>query len=254
MLSTFIREMYRADEARSVADAFDELCSPRDTYGWASAGIYCYWDPETRVPLYIGLARDLAERFRQHNALQSCPADGCKRHQLNQWLASHSTVGLSIMVQSPMTQPNTHRSSALAVNPNSGAVDLFAAEGVLLEMHRQHFGTLPAWNSIGGSFNPKGAVKIDASDIWHLAVLTGVRDQERVARASLRELAADPTRTHYEADVLHAARMLCGIFDVMGRQRRSSALEQTVRQLSPAEGDSIVRWMSRPDPFRAEPP
>lgn len=44
------------------ANAIDDLCSPKDNYGWASAGIYCFW-------VYIGLAGDLAERFKQHNGI-----------------------------------------------------------------------------------------------------------------------------------------------------------------------------------------
>ena len=39
-----------------MANAIDDLCSPTDTHGWASAGIYCFWDYYAEAVLYIGLA------------------------------------------------------------------------------------------------------------------------------------------------------------------------------------------------------
>ena len=40
MFGTVIIDAYRKEEALEMADAIDDLCSPTDNYGWASAGIY----------------------------------------------------------------------------------------------------------------------------------------------------------------------------------------------------------------------
>ena len=98
MLATVIRDVYREAEKRDVQVALDELCSPEDSWMWASAGIYCYWIPADRTILYVGLARDLWERFGHHNGLLPCPAGGCKREQIDEWFSSHDSIGLSIIV------------------------------------------------------------------------------------------------------------------------------------------------------------
>lgn len=42
MFGTVIIDAYRKEEAMEMANAIDDLCSPKDNYGWASAGIYCF--------------------------------------------------------------------------------------------------------------------------------------------------------------------------------------------------------------------
>lgn len=69
MFETVIIDAYRKEEALEIANAINDLCSPADNYGWASAGIYCFWDYYAEAVLYIGLAGDLAERFKQHNGI-----------------------------------------------------------------------------------------------------------------------------------------------------------------------------------------
>ena len=44
MFGTVIIDAYRKEETRELAEAIEDLCSPNDNYGWASAGIYCFWD------------------------------------------------------------------------------------------------------------------------------------------------------------------------------------------------------------------
>ncbi len=67
MLGTIIRDLYIKEETREIKDALDDIASPRDNYGFSSVGVYCYFDPETLSVLYIGLARDLTQRFCHHN-------------------------------------------------------------------------------------------------------------------------------------------------------------------------------------------
>lgn len=59
MLVTVIRERFRFDERANIAAALEEICSPNDNIGWASAGVYCFWNTRTGQPLYLGLARYL---------------------------------------------------------------------------------------------------------------------------------------------------------------------------------------------------
>lgn len=60
MFGTVIIDAYKEAEKEQIANAIDDLCSCSDTYGWASEGIYCFWDYYTKEVLYIGLAADLS--------------------------------------------------------------------------------------------------------------------------------------------------------------------------------------------------
>lgn len=82
MFGTIIMDSYKADEAESMSQNIDEICSPMDTVGWASAGIYSFWDYYTKDVLYIGLASDLCVRFRQHNGLLPIDENACKVRQI----------------------------------------------------------------------------------------------------------------------------------------------------------------------------
>ena len=108
MFGTVIIDAYRENEKQQMADAIDDLCCPNDNYGWASAGIYCFWDYYTHEVLYIGLAGDLAESFMQHNGLLHVES-GSKEKQINEYFKSHELLGYSIFVQSPLSQPLVHR-------------------------------------------------------------------------------------------------------------------------------------------------
>lgn len=44
MFGTVIIDAYRKEEILEMSNAIDDLCSPTDSCGWASAGIYCFWD------------------------------------------------------------------------------------------------------------------------------------------------------------------------------------------------------------------
>lgn len=44
MFGTIILDAYKFDEKEKIAECIDEICSPLDTYGWSSAGIYSFWN------------------------------------------------------------------------------------------------------------------------------------------------------------------------------------------------------------------
>lgn len=85
MFGTIILDAYCLDETKSMAEFIDEICSPLDTVGWASAGIYSFWNYDTRELLYIGLASDLYVRFKQHNGLLPIDDNACKYQQIQDY-------------------------------------------------------------------------------------------------------------------------------------------------------------------------
>ena len=86
MFGTVIIDAYRREDTLEMANAIDDLCSPKDNYGWASAGIYCFWDYYAEAILYIGLAGDLAERFKQHNGILPIK-EGSKQKQIEEYFS-----------------------------------------------------------------------------------------------------------------------------------------------------------------------
>jgi hypothetical protein len=217
MLSTCIRDVFRTDERSAITAALDELCAPTDSYGWASAGIYCFWNPDTHEALYIGLAVDLATRFKQHTGLTSCPTHSCKREMIDQYFGTHDRLGYSILVQTPLDQP------IFAANrgqlPDDLTPDLEESielvevgrdriklsEGALIEACVKNLGKRPPWNRIGGSKEGQEVSLLQHFNFirWLVADI----DEPFVARSTLREIAADPELEGIE-EVLHAARML----------------------------------------------
>jgi hypothetical protein len=57
---TILIDVYRESDARALHAALEDLCSPFDNWDFSSAGVYCYWRPSDREPLYIGEQYELA--------------------------------------------------------------------------------------------------------------------------------------------------------------------------------------------------
>ena len=112
MFGTVIMDAYRQSETEELAVAIDDLCNPNDSYGWASAGIYCFWDYYAEEVLYLGLAGDLAERFKQHNGILPLK-QGSKQAYIEKYFSCNETLGFSIFVQSPLSQPLVHRNKKI---------------------------------------------------------------------------------------------------------------------------------------------
>ena len=179
MFGTVLHDVFRGDERAALAAALEDLCSPLNSYGWASVGIYSFFDPSGGPPIsrtegdfrsqlsragsriqYLGLARDLPERFRQHTGLSSCPPSGCKIVQIDEWFSKHPALGFSCFAQSPFAQVNTHRERGrfgavddeeLWDNPPDGLEAAALLEGQMIETYHQIHGRLPPWNKVRGS-------------------------------------------------------------------------------------------------------
>lgn len=227
MFGTVILDAYSADETESLALAIDDLCCPCDNYGWASAGIYSFWDYNTHEVLYIGLASDLAVRFQQHNGLLSMPEEGCKYNYIRDYFKSHLKLGYTIFVQSPLSQPIVHRNKELfekmATERNSpikdyvseqGISDIKIVEGILIEAYNQYYGRFPAWNKVGGSVAGQHRVmKNNINIVRSFSNPQMYNVNPIVSRSTIRELSSNPTYENFES-FLHSVRMLMLIMRV----------------------------------------
>lgn len=207
MFGTIILDAYRKDEITQIAEALDDLCSPNDNYGWSSAGIYNFWDYENKELLYIGLASDLANRFRQHNGLIPLKS-GSKQNQITEYFLQHpeGKLGYSILVQ--IDQPTVMRNRNTESDPESmaGIEEIKEIEGMLIEAYRRKKGCIPPWNEVGGSvYGQKNVSEHDADVVDALCHPEMVDRFPLMSRSCLRELSANPMYVAFE-EVLHAAR------------------------------------------------
>ena len=209
MFATIIGDMYGRDQAGHVARALTDLCSPFDQYGWSSSGIYMFWDPGERIPLYIGYSTNLARRYCEHNGLIPCNPDSCIVHELDEYLDATKPplVGFSILVQEPFVEiKGTRRNPELADPTVPYEVDLGhirAIESRLIEVWERAYGSKPRWNSAGGSVS--GREQVVPDDLQVLEIMAFRRKSFIVTRSMLREISRDANLFAYE-DRLHAER------------------------------------------------
>jgi len=211
LFGTIILDSYTKDEVREIAIAIDDICSPSDTYCFASAGIYCFWNYDTREVLYLGLAVDLSERFKQHNGLIKCNPSGCKVKQIEEYFETHERIGYSILVQSPMSQPITARNKEVISNfanewtSQEGKDAIRHMEGLLIESTAIAEGSMPSWNKVGGSVSGQKAASVETYSF--IDDFTNNSVSYFVARRTLRELSQDGKAAWYE-NCLHGVRMM----------------------------------------------
>lgn len=224
-LGTVARDVFTDDERLQMYETLDVLLRA----GWHRAGVYCFWDPETRQPFYLGLAKDLPKRFAQHNSLKGCrPGKGNKGAQINAWFDDHERLGFSVVLQESLADETYE---PFARN----------AEGQLLEGYRRVHGQLPPWNQIGGSRTGAGYVQ-ENSAAW-VDLMTGQGDSLLVARRTIRGLNDDPAAEYNEL-VIHPARTAIlqfeGIDDLAIRRALGLIIEMTPK-FDPFDDDLGVR-------------
>lgn len=221
MFGTIIMDSYIADEAELMAKNLDEICSPMDTLGWASAGIYSFWNFYTKEILYIGLASDLCVRFKQHNGLYSTTETRCKYKQIQEYFSTYDRLGYSILVQSPLSQPIVHRNESMYRKfldipkkmpiPNyageEGLEFIRQAEGQLIESYKQIVGEIPSWNKIGGDKISRKYASENNFLYVVKAFSKGTTNNYLVSKSTIRELAENATYEWFETQ-LHGLRMM----------------------------------------------
>lgn len=226
MFGTVIIDAYRQDETSEIVDALEDLCSPTDSYGWASSGIYCFWDYYIEEVLYIGLASDLCTRFKQHNGILPIEDSCCKKHYIDEYFSKNERLGYSIFVQSPLSQPLTFRNKKqygkFARQLNSpvedflseqGKNDMKKVEGILIEAYRRQYEHFPPWNQIGGSSSGQHDVMSNNINIVRSFCSPDLYAKNPIiSRSSLRELSANSSYEFFECNFFHTVRMYMLIF------------------------------------------
>ena len=216
MLSTFIHEQYTSDSAKELATALDELFTPCNDNGWASSGVYCFWEPESFEIFYVGLAIDLAQRFQQHNGIIKLSQNACKHDEIDDWFNNHEKLGYSVLVQSALSQAsckifnvrfdlnNEEMERQYGELIKAGYETIANTEGLLIEAHRKAKGEFPRWNKVGGSIY--GGKKATTRHIYLLKLFSGELDDWMIARKSILQLYRNPTYEKWE-NYLHNIRM-----------------------------------------------
>lgn len=263
MFGTVLYDEFTSTERKKVAAALEDLCSPLDNYGWASVGVYMFSKPATNdTPknwaddvLYVGLARDLPERFNQHTGLLGCPASGCKRKQIDKWFSTNDTIRFSCFVQSPLDQSIGHRRRAqlnkhfdeendesFLNDPPYGLESAKLVEGQLIETYRLKQKKRPPWNRRGGS--KEGAARAaGGSGGPLLAYMAGAAPSQLIlARRTIRELSDDESATDHEI-FLHALRTNAILYSPTGASNSAIADQINVAAKNPSLRDSVDRLL-----------
>lgn len=215
MLCTFIQEKYCQKDSSSVAEAIDDIFSPLNNAGWSSSGVYSFWHPDTKEILYIGLAVDLAVRFRQHNKLVKFDPKACKSVQISDFFKINTYLGYSVLVQSAYSQPSckrfnvknflTEKEAQIQYDElvSYGYEAIVSTEGLLIEAHKLAMGRKPKWNKAGGS--KLGSSKATENHMQLLKICNGEVEDWMLARKTIREISSNPTFEAYE-HYLHGIR------------------------------------------------
>ena len=252
---TYLLDIYRQSKAREMRDSLEALLGPESGSAFSSGGVYVFWRPDTREPLYVGIAGDMPIRFGQHNGLNACPAAGCKRVQIEDYFAhEHDELGYTVIAMSSLSQVSTSRQrkvlnldevrEAELVELNEAlsaeAVDeIRALEGRLIAYNRVRFGGPPRWNTSPGRLP---AADPDPDD-GTMACAVGVFDILLQARKTIRELAANDVWEMFEAH-LHGVRLLSiarGIVSGEGVTNRMIREDLERGWAAPLVRDEIVR-------------
>ena len=220
LFGTIIMDTYKKDEVKTVAEYLEEICSPQDSYGWSSAGIYSFWDYESREILYIGLTSDLGNRFKQHNGLLHTSQASCKYEYIKEYFINHEKMGYTIFVQSSLSQPKVYKNQNFfrksldipkgmpikGYGGEEGRDSIKTVEGQLIEAHRLAVGNIPSWNKMSGSSDGKMLATLE--NYFRIVKRFSDKDVNNVfvSRSTLRELAENATYQFFE-EILHTVRM-----------------------------------------------
>jgi hypothetical protein len=218
MWGTFVLDSYRWDQRRDMQAAIEEIASARDSYGFASGGVYCFWELGSRRVLYVGRAVDLPERFAQHHGMRGT-REGTKYTKIVEHFSGAEQLGFTILVRAPNAQTNVARLRK-QVEADFGPPpeddweyeddtddprerEIAHAEGIALHSYVLAHGGVPPWNAMGGELSVWGATMNRPDHSGELT--TGAVDMLLQARRTITELADDPTATQFES-VLQLAR------------------------------------------------
>ena len=142
------------------------------------------------------------------------------KSKLKSNFSRNERLGYSIFVQSPLSQPVTHRNKStyleFAKQLNSpigdcvseqGIDDIKSVEGILIEAYKSRHGHFPPWNKIGGSvIGQKKVITNNYNIVNSFCKPDTSFTNPIVAKSTLRELSNNSEYAGYET-FLHAVRM-----------------------------------------------
>lgn len=143
---------------------------------------------------------------------------GTKYLKIKEYFQTNSSLGYSVLLQSPLGQAVTRKnfsafSELFSSDSNSFTVKEFNKEdikiglrdleGLLIESFNKKHGRLPLWNSVGGSV--AGQLKAKNEHYELLSAFTTTDYSPFVSRSTLEELSQDPKLERYE-NFLHVIR------------------------------------------------
>ena len=257
MWGTFLLDVYRRQDAGDVRDALEQVLGPDSGSGWATGGVYVFWNPDTRAPLYVGIAGDLPERFAQHNGLRAFPATGCKREQIEEYFGNNQRIGISLILQSKMQDDGVLEEFAdwtleELVGFSDATRNVEFAEGNLIRAHAERYGDRPPWNKNKASKEGDGAPTLKRGSGFeatlfetatgsppqphHFDVLTDVVGKSLsplVARNTIREVST--YWNEVTEDIMHAVRML-----MLGKRM---TYDEAARVHKAAEQGEYLQWI-----------
>lgn len=214
-----------------MLEALEEVLGPSSGSGFASGGVYVFWDPRSREILYVGISGDLPIRLAQHLGLRS--SGGCQREAIEaHFAAGHERIGYTVLALSSLSQASTARQRAdlgleerqlIELNERLSAEAMSetrALEGRLLAAHQERFGRLPRWNTSPGRV-PTPARRGGNDSV--LAIAVGELDSPLQARRTLRQLAREGLTQTFE-EHLHAARIIAVATASAGTPDRDAVL------------------------------
>lgn len=229
-LATIILNHYTVGSTGELADAIEDVCSPADNLGFASSGIYTFWNVTTHEILYIGLAVDLGLRFKQHNGLAGCPDNSSKREQIAAHFAANEKLGYTVLVQSPMSQAMCAGREKAIPGELELAVEEFGyldaeevrevintplvnglrwVEGALIRGFEREYGRRPAWNRNSGAqieYSEEDLAKVGA--MLRAVIFLKSDYLYQTSHCSMVELSASAAHVTFEC-FLHGVRLLC---------------------------------------------
>lgn len=253
MWGTYLLDAFRAAEADESRDALEDLFGPASGSAWSSGGVYVFWDPASREPLYVGITGDLPVRFAQHTGLRKCRPESCKRREIEAYFADgHEKLGYTVLAMSRLSQVDTARNRTvlgpmrrdlveLGEDISEEAMDeIRGLEGRLLAYGRARFGRLPPWNTDPGRI-PTAA---PAADDGTMAIAVGALDVLLQARRTIRQLGDDDLAAMFE-ELLHGARMRAVARGFLSKKGvRNDTIRAEIERpgiLDPAIRDEILR-------------
>jgi len=227
-LATVILNRYTSVTAAELGSATGDVCSPTDTMGFASSGIYLFWDIPKREILYVGLAVNLGLRFAQHNGLSPCPAECCKAKRIADHFSRNSDLGYTVLVQSPLEQPvcaawaSEFRERLELLAEEFGYMDAEEArqvintplvlglrwfEGLLIRAFERKHGHRPFWNgNSGANINYSDGNIVKAQELLKAVTFLKSDYLHLTSHCSMVELSENATHLAFEL-FLHGARL-----------------------------------------------